>query len=209
MNRNRRSSSLSAPFRSLIYPFSLLALICLSGCDVLDSGGGLLNVLSIKFSEGSPPVDGQNVTYSGGLLETPNLEKFRFKMVFHVKADNSANDYKAGFGSDKLKPILNFRINSKSGTPISTTLEPFSVAAGAIASLDFPIEIPVATIDKAMMRKIINGDPIPYFLSGTIKFDLLDGTTMKGSGASELDLTSGEISTRPSGSVTTLLSGLL
>jgi hypothetical protein len=130
-------------------------------------------------------------------------------MVFHVKADNSANDGKASFGSSKLKPVLGFRIGSKSNVPITTTLEPFSIDAKTVANLDFPIEIPLTALDRAMARKIVNGDPIPYFLSGTLKFDLLDGVTGKGSGAAELDLASGEISTRPSSSVTSLLSGLL
>jgi hypothetical protein len=58
-------------------------------------------------------------------------------------------------------------------------------------------------------RKIIDGDPIPYFLSGTLSYEVLQGTTLEGAGKTEVDLTSGEISTRPSGSVTTLLSGLL
>lgn len=190
--------------------FSLLvAALFLGGCELLDSGSGLLNVFNVKFSEGSPSVDGQNVTYSGSILETPALEKFKFKMVFHVKADNSGNQESAAFGSDQVKPILNFRINSKSGAPIVTPIPAFSVAGGKVVDLAFPIEIPLTVIDKALARKIINGDPVPYFLSGTLKFELLEGTTLKGSGASELDLTSGEISTRPSGSVTSLLSGLL
>jgi hypothetical protein len=182
--------------------------VVLSGCSLTDATSAL-GVFSVKFSEGSPAVDGQTITYSGSVLETPSLDKFRFKMVFHVKADNSGNDSKASFGSSQIKPILNFRIASKSNFPVSTTLEPFSVEAKSIGSLDFPIEIPVSVLDRALVRKIIAGDPIPYFLSGTLKFDLLDAGTNKGAGTSELDLASGEISTRPSGSVTTLLSGLL
>jgi hypothetical protein len=187
---------------------SLLFPLFLGACNPMDSGSEMLNIASVAFSEGSPAVDGQNVAYSGSVL-SPSLDKFHFKMVFHVKADNSKNTGKAVFGSDALKPILNFRINSKSATPISTPIPAFSIAGGAIADLEFPIEIPLTAIDKAMARKIVDGDPIPYFLSGTLQFDLLEGTDLKGKGASELDLTSGEISTRPSGSVTSLLSGLL
>jgi hypothetical protein len=181
----------------------------LSSCDLLDSVGEAFNVFSVKFSEASPAVDGQTITYSGGLFDAPSLDKFRFKMVFHVKADNSANSDKAAFGTSLVKPILNFRISSKSNEPISATIEPFSVEGGSVKNLDFPVEIPVTVIDRTMLRNIMNGNPIPYFLSGTVKFDLLQGTSIKGSGTSELDLTSGEISTRPSGNVTSLLSGLL
>ncbi|MEN9308099.1 MAG: hypothetical protein RL173_2031 [Fibrobacterota bacterium] len=181
----------------------------LSSCSLLDSVSEAFNVFSVKFSEASPAVDGQTITYSGGLLDRPSLDKFHFKMVFHVKADNSANTNKAAFGSSLVKPVLNFRISSKSNEPISATIEPFSVNGGETKNIDFPVEIPITVIDRAMIRNIISGNPIPYFLSGTVKFDLLEGTSIKGSGTSELDLTSGEIETRPPGTVTTLLSGLL
>lgn len=181
----------------------------LSSCSLLDSVSEAFNVFSVKFSEASPAVDGQTITYSGGLFDAPSLDKFRFKMVFHVKADNSANTNKASFGSNVVKPVLNFRISSKTNEPISTTIEPFSVEGGGVTTLNFPVEIPITVIDRTMLRSIVNGDPIPYFLSGTVNFDLLDGTSIKGSGSSELDLTSGEISTRPTGDVTKLLSGLL
>ncbi len=187
----------------------LIAAFCLMSCDILGSANELFNVYNVKFSEGAPAVDGQTITYSGSLLEAPSLDKFHFKMVFHVKADNSQNNYNAGFGSEALKPVLNFRINGKGNPPVSTTVEPFSVAAGKIGDLEFPLDIPLTIMDRDVVRLILKGDPIPYFLSGTVKFDLLDGTSIKGSGKSELDLSSGEISTRPSGSVTSLLSGLL
>ena len=197
--------------RSRILPLIALlpAWLGLQACSPLDSNTDLFNVASVKFSEGSPAADGQTITYSGGLLETPSLDKFRFKIVFHVKADNSQNANRAAFGSEALKPVLNVRINSKGNTPVSTTVAPFSVEGGKVGDLQFPIEIPIALIDRALVRKIINGDPVPYFLSGSVQFNLLDGTSLKGSGKSELDLTSGEISTRPSSSVTALLSGLL
>jgi hypothetical protein len=179
----------------------------MASCDLGQTLNEAFNVFSVKFSEGSPAVDGQTITYSGAGL---SLSNFKFKMVFHVRADNSANSNKAAFGSSLVKPVLDFRINDKTRTdPISTTIEPFSVAGGQVSTLDFPIEIPITLIDRATVRSIINGDPIPYFLSGTVKFDLLDGTTIKGSGNSALDLSSGSIPTRPSGSVTSLLSNLL
>lgn len=187
----------------------LASSLLLASCSLMDSAGDLFNVFSVEFSEGSPAMDGQTIVYSGGPFETPSLDKFKFKMVFHVKADNSKNSYKAGFGSQAAKPILKFRINSKASEPISTTIEPFSVAGGKIENLDFPIEVPLTLIDRAMIRKIIDGDPIPYFLSGAIRFDLLEGTSIKGSSSSELDLTSGAVSTRPNGPVVDLLSGLL
>ncbi|MDB5103137.1 MAG: hypothetical protein JWP91_826 [Fibrobacteres bacterium] len=201
-----RPGLLPALLTPVLTAFAAVVLLC--GCSLKDATGAL-DTFNVRFSEGSPAVDGQNVTYSGSALDNPSLDKFRFKMVFHVKADNSGNDTKASFGSSSLKPILNFRVSSKSGVPISTAIEPFSVEANSIASLDFPIEIPIASLDRDMVRKIIAGDPIPYFLGGTLKFDLLDAGKSKGAGTSELDLTSGSIQTRPSNSVTFLLSSLL
>lgn len=182
--------------------------ILLGGCNLVDSANNAINVASVKFSEGSPAVDGQNIVVSGSALP-PGLDNFKLKMVFHVKADNSANSGKAEFGSDAIQPILNLRVNSKSSAPISAPIPAFSVDAGATTTLDFPIEVPVSSIDRATLRKIVNGEPIPYFLSGTLKFDLLDGTTLKGTGSSTLDLASGEISTRPSSSVQKAISALL
>jgi len=182
--------------------------LLLGGCSLVDKANEAMNVASVKFSEGSPAVDGQNIDYTGSLL-SPSLEKFKLIMVFHVKADNSGNSGRAAFGSDAIKPILNLHINSRSGTPISTPIPAFSVEGGAVTTLDFPIEVPITAIDNATARNIVNGDPIPYFLTGSLKFDLMDGTTLKGSGSSELDLASGEISTRPSSSVASALSELL
>jgi hypothetical protein len=181
--------------------------LCLAACNPLETASETLNAASVKFSEGSPAVDGQAIVYAGGL--TPALDKFKFKMVFHVKADNSRNSGRAAFGNDAVKPILNFHVNARSAAPIQTPIPAFSIAGGAIDTLDFPIEIPLAALDKATARKIADGDPIPYFLTGTLKFDLFDGTTLKGAGTSEIDLASGEIETRPSVSVAELLSGLL
>lgn len=183
-------------------------LTVLGGCNLLDSANNAINVASVKFSEGSPAVDGQDIVATGSPL-SPSLDNFKLKMVFHVKADNSANSGKAAFGSDALQPILNLRINSRSSTPIAAPIPAFSVDGGAITTLDFPIEVPVSVIDNATLHRIVNGDPIPYFLGGTLKFDLLDGTTLKGTGSSTLDLAAGEISTRPSSSVQKAISALL
>lgn len=197
------------PARPLALAVSCLSILLLSACNLKDTDTDLLNTARVDFSAGSPAVDGQNVTYSGGVLSTPSLDKFQLKMVFHVKADNSKNNGRAVFGSDALKPILNFRMVSKSSTPITTTIPSFSVAAGAVEDLEFPVEIPLVLIDKDVAGRIVDGEPIPYFLSGALQFELLEGSVPKGAGKSELDLTSGEIATRPSGTVVDLLSELL
>lgn len=189
--------------------FALGFMFLMGACSLVDTTGQSLNILSVKFSEGSPAVDGQTVSYSGSLLDVPSLDKFHFKMIFHVKADNSKNSGRAAFGNDAVKPVVQFRLNSKGSLPISTTVPAFAIAGGSVEDLTFPVEIPVSVIDPTLMKKIINGDPIPYFLSGTLAFNLFDGATILGAGKSDLDLASGEIATRPSGTVTSALSGLL
>lgn len=189
--------------------WSLLALLPVFpiACDPLDAASGAINVASVKFSEGTPAVDGQTIAYAGGL--PPSLDKFKLKMSFHVKADNSGNSGKAAFGSDDVHPIVELHINSRSALPIQTPIPSFSIAGGAVEDLVFPIEIPLTALDKATARKISGGDPIPYFLTGKLKFDILEGTTLRGASVADLDLASGEIETRPSGSVAALLAGLL
>jgi hypothetical protein len=182
--------------------------VFLVACDPLDAASNAINVASVKFSEGSPAVDGQDIVYTGSRL-SPSLDKFKFKMTFHVKADNSGNTGKAAFGSDAIHPIVELHVNSRSALPIQTPIPSFAIAGGAVDTLDFRIEIPLTALDQATARKIANGDPIPYFLTGALKFDVLEGTTLKGTGVSNLDLASGEIETRPSGPDMTLLSGLL
>jgi hypothetical protein len=192
------------------FAWSLLAVLPVFpiACDPLGAASGAINTASVKFSEGSPAVDGQTIAYSGSTL-SPSLDKFKFKMTFHVKADNSGNSGKAAFGSDAVHPIVELHVNSRSALPIQTPIPSFSIAGGAVETLDFLIEVPLTALDKATARKIANGDAIPYFLTGTLKFDVLEGTTLKGAGVADLDLASGEIETRPSGQVTTLLAGLL
>jgi hypothetical protein len=192
------------------FAWSLLAVLPVFpiACDPLDAAKGAINVASVKFSEDSPAVDGQTIAYGGSAL-SPSLDKFKFKMYFHVKADNSGNPGKAAFGSDDVHPIVSLHVNSRSALPIQTQIPSFSIEGGAVETLVFPIEIPLTALDKATARKIANGDAIPYFLTGSLKFDVLDGTTLKGTGVADLDLASGEIETRPSGSVAGLLAGLL
>jgi hypothetical protein len=45
----------------------LTASLFLVSCSLMDSADGLLNVFNVKFSEGSPAVDGQTIVYSGSV----------------------------------------------------------------------------------------------------------------------------------------------
>lgn len=193
--------------RILTTAFVLLGSAMLSSCDLFDSVSAALNVFGVSFSEDTPAVDGYKVTYSGGVI--PHLSDFALGMTFHVKADNTQNANRAAFGSDAVKPVLNFYINSKSNPPISTSVDAFSVEGGQVGHLNFPLSIPFSLISTDLAKKIVNCDSIPYYLSGTVTFNLMSGSTVAGSGTANIDLTSGKLSTCPSGSMFSALASLV
>lgn len=184
----------------------------LASCDLGESLKEAFAVSSVDFSSADsaysgPTVGGPSLAESayalsfGGKTRTEVLGTYSLKLVFKVNADNSKNKQKASFGQT-VRPVLRLRMNSKDdASPIESTMEPFSVDAGKVGALEFPVSIPLTKIDRTTLKKILNGDDIPYFLSGTLNFDLMDGLELKGSGKSEVDLATGAIPTRPSGNL--------
>ena len=190
---------------------SLLALpLVLGGCSITDSINNTLAAASVKFSSADPAYTGP--TISGPSLAQAAIDyavhdanyvlgEFNLILTFHVKADNTGNSHKASFGQT-VKPVLNFYANSKSNQPFKSTMDPFSVEAGQVGSLDFPVSIPLTAIDRTILTQILNGQSIPYFLTGSIEFDLVDATGglfTRNAGSAEIDLATGSIPTRPSG----------
>ncbi|HXP90057.1 MAG TPA: LEA type 2 family protein [Fibrobacteria bacterium] len=175
--------------------------LVLSSCDSLTQA---LNVVNVKFTPATPVYTGPDISYTGGLI--PHLSDFQLVMTFHVNADNTQNSQRAAFGSPEVPISLNFYVLSLNSTPIQAPIPSFSVAGGADTTLDFPVSIPLSDIaNNSVLQEIVAGDSIPYFLTGTIGFSI-PGI---GSGSSTVDLATGGIPTRPSGSVVTLLSGLI
>jgi len=187
----------------------------LSSCSLLDSVSEVLNVADVDFSSADPSYTGPTVggpswitaaaqlllpTIAGGKTKEQVLAQYHLDITYHVKADNSKNTKKASFGTS-VHPILDFRMNSKTAEPISASLDPFSVDAGQVKSMDFPVQIPLTSIDRTILKQILNGESIPYFLSGRLNFDLLDGLTIQGTGIADVDLATGAIPTRPTGDV--------
>lgn len=202
----------------------------MSSCDFGQSVSEMMNVFSVDFSSADP-------AYTGPVIEGPNvaqaaldyssyklssgftgksfnqiLGSYYLKLTFHVKADNTKNSGRASFGQS-VHPILNFRMNSKTSTPITSEMAPFSVDAGKVGSLDFPVRISILNLyndQPQTVRAIFKGDSIPYFLSGTLKFDLLDvsNNSNNGSGTAEVDLSTGAIPTRPADGTASELAAL-
>lgn len=204
--------------------------VALSSCNLFDSVSEAFNVASVDFSSADPAytgptIDGPNVAqaaldYSSYKLSSgltgksfnQILGSYYLTLTFHVKADNSKNSGRASFGQT-VHPILNFRMNSKNAAPITSTMDPFSVEPGQIGSLDFPVRISILSIyndQPETVRAIFRGDSIPYFLSGTLKFDLLDisNNSNKGSSTAEVDLATGAIPTRPANGTASELAAL-
>jgi len=198
--------------RSLRAALVLVAVpLLLASCDALTETA---NVLKVKFSSADPGYTGPDIqgpspaalvlklalpTYAGGITKDQALGQYSLVFTFHVVADNRGNSGKASFSND-LQPQLNFYLNSKSNNAITATIAPFEIDSGAVKNMDFPVSIPLDAIDRTVLRQILNGDPIPYFLTGTLNFHLMQGVTILGKGFAEVDLATGAIPTRPSSS---------
>lgn len=200
--------------RILATVFALGATGLLASCDLGESIQEVLNVASVSFSSANPAYDGPRIggpnwavsalalatpTDWGGKTKSQVMGEYYLDLKFKVKADNSKNTQKASFGQT-VKPLLRLRMNDQNAASyIESEMAPFSVDGGKVGALEFPVRIPLTQIDRTTLGKILDGDDIPYFLSGTLNFNLLEGTTIKGSGKSEIDLATGAIPTRPEG----------
>lgn len=200
--------------RILATVFALGATGLLASCDLGESIQEVLNVASVSFSSADPAYDGPRIagpnwavsalalaapTYLGGKTKSQIMGEYYLDLKFKVKADNSKNTQKASFGQT-VRPLLRLRMNDQNAASyIESEMAPFSVDGGQVGALEFPVRIPLTQIDRTTLGKILDGDDIPYFLSGTLNFNLLEGTTIKGSGKSEIDLATGAIPTRPEG----------
>jgi len=193
--------------------------LLLGGCNVLDSIQETLNVLDVKFSSDDPAYSGPTISGPdvvtaaaqlalpvslGGKTKSQILAEYSMVVTFRVVGDNSGNKGKASFGQH-VQPTLNLYINTKSNAPIQATIAPFSIDSGAIGHLEFPVSIPLNQIQSvaggAVLDSILVGSKIPYYLTGSLDFDLLQGVDIQGTGKAEVDLATGAIPTRPSGSL--------
>ena len=206
----------------------------LGSCSLLDSASQYLNIVDVKFSEENPASSGPSIggpdvndavdqattdilpTLVGGkgwsLSRTKDtlLGEYYLTDTFFVKGDNTGNTDTARFGTSLAKPVLLFRIGSRDAKPDSVTIEPFVVPGGQTADLKFPLSIPLTSVPSSVLDSIASGDSIPYYLTGTVKFELrTPAGTISGSSQSEIDLASGKIPTRPESlKITSLLKKL-
>jgi hypothetical protein len=193
---------------------SLLALpLMLGACSITDSLSQQLNIINVSFSAANPASSGPALggptvasalvqlltpVYLGGPTNQQILAEYYLTDTFFVQGDNTGNTDTARFGTQAIKPILLFRIDSPTATPDSVTIPPFVVPGGQIANLKFAVQVPLTSINASILHEIIAGTPIPFYLSGTVKFDLVTPLgSVEGSSQSELQLASGNIPTRP------------
>ncbi len=195
----------------------LLGAVGLFGsCSLFDSATEALNLLHVNFSSDDPAYSGPTVGgpswvtaaaqlalpsgWPGSLTKEQVLGEYYLELTFRVRADNSQNSQRAAFPK-AITPALNIYINSKSNTPVKWTMDTFSIEGGQVKPMFFPVHIPLDLIDRTVLRQILNGDKIPYFLTASLDFNLMEGLTIKGTGVAEVDLASGAIPTRPSGDI--------
>lgn len=210
-----------------------LASICafatlLGSCNLLDSASQYLNIVNVKFSAEDPASSGPSIggpSVSGAVkdagvyalqgkspsqIQSLLLSKYYLTDTFFVKGDNSGNSDTARFGTSLAKPVLLFRIDDSTGTPISDTIEPFVIPGGQEVVLKFPLNIPLTAIPSSVLKEIAAGDSVAYYLSGKIKFDLVTPAgTISGSSQTEISIASGKIPTRSTSlDISSLLSAL-
>jgi hypothetical protein len=201
-------------FRRLGAAASAFLLASLLGsCNLLDAASQYANIVNVKFSEEDPASSGPSIggpdvstaivqfatpSYLGGKTASEIMGEYYLTDTFYVRGDNTGNSDTARFGSETVKPVLLFRIDDPNSlTPVSATIDPFVVPGGQKADLKFPVKIPLTSIPSSVLHEIAYGDSIAYYLSGTVKFDLVTPAgTISGTSQSELSLASGKIPTR-------------
>jgi len=199
--------------------------LVLSSCDALNSAQQQLNIVNVKFSSATPASSGPALggpdvataiaQYAlpvsfGGLTASQILAEYYLTDTFYVQGDNTGNKDTARFGTQAIQPVLLFRINDPNATPDSVTIAPFVVPGGQIANLKFAVQVPLTSVNSSIIHKVIAGTPIPFYLSGTVKFDLVTPLgSVEGTSQTEIQLASGNIPTRPgSTDITSLLTAL-
>lgn len=162
------------------------------------NGPSLARVAVMLMPKGTS-VGGFKIEGGDGLSATQVLDSFKLGITFKVKADNSGNAEKAAFGTEFVKPKLQFHLLEKAATPINVEFKPFSVDGGQVVDLTFPVELPLTAITSPDLRKkLLKGDAIPYFLTGVLDFNLqgMDGVS-KALDQVSVDLATDSIPTRP------------
>jgi len=198
--------------RSIRTALALVAApLFLGSCSLLDSLSETANIFSVKFSSGvpayiGPTISGPSITQAGidYLIHDANyvLGEYSLVITFRVVGDNRGNKGTASFGQH-VQPQLNLYVDTKANRPFKANIAPFSIDSGAVDTLQFPISVPLTTVrdmGPGVIDKILNGQSIPYYLTGQLNFQIVQGLTLMGDGSTEVDLATGSIPTRPSGS---------
>jgi len=184
----------------------ILTGIVMTGCsDIADSLSAAFAVSKVDFSSASPnAVTSPRLTtsWSPTCLCTPGWKDVNLEITFNVRADNSKNTSRAAFGSDAIKPSLNFYVGDTVSNPISVTVKPFSIPGGTDTTIQFPITIPLSTVysnSPNIVKQIANSTPIPYRLSASLAFVLETGAGTITGPTCDLNLVTGGIPTDLSG----------
>ena len=166
------------------------------GCSLLDSAEETMNVAKVKFSAADTLVTNPRVasTYSWSLSHPlPTTNDFSLQLTFNFIGDNTGNSGIASFGQT-VRPSLNVYLDNQT-TPISTTVDSFSIPANTKQKVTLTGAIPFSSINKDILEKIVNQTPIPYRITASLTFVLQVGGASYEGPTCEIDLTSGSIPT--------------
>lgn len=124
--------------------------------------------------------------------------EFGVDLAYGLGADNTGNSDKASLPGTAA---LNLFLQSKQNTPLEAALDPFEVAGGSKDTIKCNFPVRLSNIPEASVyNSILKGDDIPYFLQGTVGYELRSPTgDVLNRQKATMDIATKSISTRPSG----------
>ncbi|MCB9496182.1 MAG: hypothetical protein H6686_04755 [Fibrobacteria bacterium] len=139
---------------------------------------------------------GISTTPSGLLAHFKDPNLYGMNLAFGLGADNSGNNDKASFPA---AAGLNLFVQERSNAnKITTGLQPFSVAGGKVDTIPVSIPVTLAALPSSTFQSMLKGDAIPYWVSGSLGFELKSPTgEVLSTHNTEMDLATENIETRP------------
>lgn len=121
--------------------------------------------------------------------------KWGVNLAYGLGADNTGNSDPASMPG---RAALDLFVQSKSNTPMTANLDPFTVAGGAKDTINCNFPITLDKLPEESFDAMLKGDSIPYFLKGTVGYDLKSptGDVLKSQNAS-MDIATKKLATRP------------
>lgn len=121
--------------------------------------------------------------------------KWGVNLAYGLGADNTGNSDKASLPG---KAALDLFVQSRSNSPMTAALDPFTVAGGTKDTINCNFPVTLDKLPQQSFDAMLKGDSIPYFLKGTVGYDLKSpsGEVLK-SQSTSMDIATRKLATRP------------